>query len=149
MKKKRFAGGGEAESDGIPRNAMGFPDYYMGPDGKRVPGEVHREMLRRKADEKLMQDADEASKFSNKAKAYTADALTGVGRLLHGSLVEPTQEVSRLKERERRGAEARQRLEADERTPNKMAKGGSVKASSASRRSDGIAQRGKTKGRMI
>lgn len=31
----------------------------------------------------------------------------------------------------------------------KMAKGGSVKASSASRRGDGCAQRGKTKGRMV
>jgi hypothetical protein len=31
----------------------------------------------------------------------------------------------------------------------KMAKGGSVKASSASKRADGCAQRGKTKGRMV
>ena len=33
--------------------------------------------------------------------------------------------------------------------PKKMAKGGSVKVSSASKRADGIAKRGKTRGRMI
>jgi hypothetical protein len=39
---------------------------------------------------------------------------------------------------------------ADEETPVKtMKKGGKVKASSASKRADGIAQRGKTRGRMI
>ena len=35
------------------------------------------------------------------------------------------------------------------RVKKKMAKGGSVKSSSASKRADGIAQRGKTKGRMV
>jgi len=38
---------------------------------------------------------------------------------------------------------------SDEKTTNKMAKGGSVKSSSASRRADGCAVRGKTKGRML
>ena len=33
--------------------------------------------------------------------------------------------------------------------PMKMKKGGTVKASSASKRADGCAQRGKTKGRMV
>ena len=34
-------------------------------------------------------------------------------------------------------------------TPKRMAKGGAVKAKSASARADGIAQRGKTRGRMV
>lgn len=40
-------------------------------------------------------------------------------------------------------------LIANEPTDSDYKKGGKVKASSASRRADGIAQRGKTKGRML
>lgn len=49
------------------------------------------------------------------------------------------------------GSAALKKLKGDKDKPDStgMRKGGSVKASSASRRADGCAQRGKTKGRMV
>jgi hypothetical protein len=45
--------------------------------------------------------------------------------------------------------EQKKMLEAQKQTNVGMKAGGKVKASSASKRADGIAQRGKTRGRMI
>jgi len=47
------------------------------------------------------------------------------------------------------GREAEAEVKREMRGTVKKAKGGKVKASSASKRADGIAQRGKTKGRIV
>ena len=136
MKKKRFADGGKTEDD-----AEGIPDYAI-VNGKRMSGDEHRTMQRRQADEKAVAEAEEASKFSSKAKAAASDVLSGIGSVLHSKAVKPTSEFYRLRETEHLGDEAKKRLDSGKKKGRviKMAKGGS-----ASSRADGCAIRGKTR----
>lgn len=106
-----------------------------------------RAMQDKQADEQRVHEAEEASKFSSKAKAAASDVLSGIGSTLNPKAVTQSNEWNRLKETERLGEEAKKRLGAGEKKGGavKMAKGGKV--SSASSRGDGIAQRGKTRGK--
>ena len=81
----------------------------------------------------------EASKFSSKAKAAIHDAIVGAGTLAQrGETTPRSSEMRRLQDVEARGKQAKERLG--------MKKGGSV--SSASKRADGCAVKGKTRGMM-
>jgi len=74
----------------------------------------------------------------------------GFGGVLPMVIANKAYDSKKDEENKRLESEAKAKAAADEETPVKtMKKGGKVKASSASKRADGIAQRGKTRGRMI
>jgi hypothetical protein len=68
--------------------------------------------VKKENDQKIVQEAKEASKFSNKAKAVVVDVMSGVGSALNPKTIRRTHEFYKLREQERLGAEAKKRLEA-------------------------------------
>ena len=121
----------------IPQSATG----WVKRDGKYYTGTDKDRILRRDADEKTVKELKDRVGTGSKIGAYALDALNILN-------VRPTPEsvgnVSRYKRTEEKYNAAKKRLEE-----NKYRKGGKVKKSSGVRRGDGIAQRGKTKGRFV
>lgn len=108
-----------------------------GRDGKTYTGEELKELRKKDRQEKARKQLEKDESFGGKAEAITSDVSSAV-RKLQG-ISEPSL-GSATAARKRRVEEAKKELG--------MKKGGVVK-SSASKRADGCATKGKTKGRMV
>ena len=113
-------------------------------DGKTYTGKDMERILAREKDEETVSSLESEVGIGGKLKAYgsdAADALRGIVKMdTSGGSRAARDKYDQNKESYER---AKSRLKE-----NNYRKGGKVKAS-ASSRGDGIAQRGKTRGRMV
>ena len=107
-------------------------------DGKHYYGKELEDLRKKDRQETAKKQLEKDESFKGKASAVLDDVASAV-RKMQG-ISEPSL-GSATDARKRR-------IEASKKELG-MKKGGSVKASSASKRADGIAQRGKTRGRII
>ncbi len=106
-------------------------------DGKTYTGEELSKLRKKERQEKVRKQLQEDDSFGGKTSAVLKDIVSG-GRKALGMKDEPSYGFA-TEMRKRRVEEAKKELG--------MKKGGSV--SSASKRADGCATKGKTKGRMV
>jgi hypothetical protein len=106
-------------------------------DGKTYTGEALKELRKKERQEKVRKQLEKDESLSGKASAILKDVVSA-GRKMQGIKDEPDY-GSATEMRKQRVGEAKKELG--------MKKGGSV--SSASKRADGCAVKGKTKGRMV
>ena len=106
-------------------------------DGKTYTGEALKELRKKDRQEKVSKQLEKDESLSGKASAILKDVVSA-GRKMQGMKDEPDY-GSATEMRKQRVGEAKKELG--------MKKGGSV--SSASKRADGCAVKGKTKGRIV
>ena len=143
MKKRKYESGGSVEKAGL-EEIQKYKDQYSGPKRKPLPSETIKE--------------DKSAKAINESvKDVIGGAATGPVGVI-GSLAKRLKDNVMGTEAQNAAADAREKARARANPTGNEAKfrdaigaeykkGGKV--STASRRGDGIAQRGKTKGRMV
>lgn len=144
MKKRKYESGGSVEKAGL-EEIQKYKDQYSGPKRKPLPSETIKEDKNAKA-------------INESVKDVIGGAATAgpVGML--GSLAKRLKDNVMGTEAQNAAADAREKARARANPTGNEAKfrdfigaeykkGGKV--SSASRRADGCAQRGKTRGRMV
>ena len=166
MKKvKRYAEGGYEDTDDYKNLQLAADREAVEYEGEKIAKPLREAAQSAKAEPLKMASFGEAFKeargrgdktFEYMGKKYTTEIAKPKAAKTKEEYVETPKSKSFAEKQEAAGEKMRgayrgaaENIKRGARALIGMKKGGSVKASSASKRADGCAQRGKTKGRMV